>query len=183
MSSDNRTHTAGGRVTGSEPAKQPRRGNGRPELVTRLAVWTLAVEAVFLVALGVAGLITSGPPAAGAHSMTAQTPSDVLGFRMNPAHSVLLIGTGVLAAVTLWNSKWRRRFVTAQAIGYLLLYVFGMAFSAHRPTATMWNLNIADSTLHAILFIIGVTLVLMLYSSAFEPPIDDSVRDEQSRGR
>jgi hypothetical protein len=137
-------------------------------------VWALAVEAVLLVGLGVAGLVTSGPPALGAHSATAQTATEVLGFRMNPAHSVLLIATGALAVLTLWHAAWRRRFAATQAIGYMLLYVFGLAFAANTPTATMWDLNTADHVLHGTLFVLGLTFVLMLYSSSFEPPISDN---------
>jgi hypothetical protein len=141
--------------------------------MVRFVVWTLAVEAVLLVGLGVAGLVSSTPLALWAHSATAQTPTDVLGFRMNPLHSVLLIATGVLAVATLWQPVWRRRFAATQTIGYMLLYVFGLAFAANTPTATMWNLNTADHVLHGTLFVLGLTIVLMLYSSSFEPPIDD----------
>jgi len=142
--------------------------------MVRFVVWALAVEAVLLVGLGVAGLVSSAPPALGAHSATAQTPTEVLGFRMNPVHSVLLIATGVLAVLTLWHQAWRRRFAATQTIGYMLLYVFGLAFAANTPTATMWNLNTADHVLHGTLFVLGLTFVLMLYSRSFEPPLTDN---------
>jgi NADH:ubiquinone oxidoreductase subunit 6 (subunit J) len=104
---------------------------------------------------------------------------------MNPVHSVLLLATGVLAVLTLWQAAWRRRFAATQTIGYMLLYVFGLAFAANTPTATMWNLNTADHVLHGTLFVLGLTFVLMLYSGSLEPPAaDDQVMDrpaEQSR--
>ncbi|WP_445182033.1 DUF4383 domain-containing protein [Pseudonocardia sp. Cha107L01] len=110
----------------------------------------------------------SAAPAAAARTLTAPTPTEVLGFRMNPAHSLLLLATGLLALAALWHPAWRRRFVAAQTIGYLLLFGFGLAYAAHTPTATMWNLNTPDHVLHAVLVVLGLTLVLMLYSTWFE---------------
>jgi hypothetical protein len=143
----------------------------RADSFTRAGVWALAVEGLFLLALGVAGVLTSVPGAVGAHTPTAQTPTEVLGFQLNPAHSAVLIITGVLAGASLWHQRWRRRFAATQTIWYMLLYVFGLAFGVHTPTATMWDLNTADHVLHAVLFVLGLTLTLVFYSSSFEPPI------------
>jgi NADH:ubiquinone oxidoreductase subunit 6 (subunit J) len=138
----------------------------QPSVLTRFATWALGIEAMLLVALGVAGTGRSAAPAAAAGTVTAQTPTEVLGFRMNPAHSLLLLATGLLALAALWHPTWLRRFAAAQTIGYLLLFVFGLAYAANTPTATMWNLNAPDHVLHAVLFGLGLTLMLMLYSSS-----------------
>jgi len=161
----------------SSPNRRPAPATGRkatraarrsPSALTRFATWELGVEAMLLVALGVAGTGRSATPAAAAGTVTAQTPTEVLGFRMNPAHSLLLLATGLLALAALWHPAWRRRFAAAQTIGYLLLFGFGLAYAAHTPTATMWNLNTPDHVLHAVLVVLGLTLVLMLYSTWFE---------------
>jgi hypothetical protein len=62
--------------------------------------------------------------------------------------------------------------VVTQTIGYMLLCVFGLAFGANTATATMWDLDTADHVLYGALFVLGLTFVLVLYSSSFEPPID-----------
>jgi hypothetical protein len=161
----------------SSPNRRPAPAAGRkatraarrpPSALTRFATWALGVEAMLLVALGVAGTGRSATPAAAAGTLTAPTPTEVLGFRMNPAHSLLLLATGLLALAALWHPAWRRRFAAAQTIGYLLLFGFGLAYAAHTPTATMWNLNTPDHVLHAVLVVLGLTLVLMLYSTWFE---------------
>ncbi|MDT7583908.1 MAG: hypothetical protein QOE32_1458, partial [Pseudonocardiales bacterium] len=78
----------------------------------------------------------------------------------------------LLALAALWHPAWRRRFAAAQTIGYLLLFGFGLAYAAHTPTATMWNLNTPDHVLHAVLVVLGLTLVLMLHSTRFERSTD-----------
>jgi NADH:ubiquinone oxidoreductase subunit 6 (subunit J) len=153
---------AGKKVARARAAHRP------PTVLTRFATWALGIEAMLLVALGVAGTGRSATPAAAAGTVTAQTPTEVLGFRMNPAHSLLLLATGLLALAALWHPAWRRRFAAAQTIGYLLLFVFGLAYAANTPTATMWNLNTPDHVLHAVLFVLALTLMLMLYSTSFE---------------
>jgi peptidoglycan/LPS O-acetylase OafA/YrhL len=146
------------KVAGRDAARRPSTG------LTLFATWTLGIEAMLLVALGVAG---TGSSAAAAGTVTAQTPTEVLGLRMNPAHGLLLLATGLLALAALWHPAWRRRFAASQAIGYLLLTVFGLAFGA--DTATMWNLNMPDHVLHAVLCLLGLTLVLMLRPIPFGP--------------
>jgi hypothetical protein len=164
-------------ATGRKATRAARRP---PCALTRFATWALGVEAMLLVALGVAGTGRSATPAAAAGTVTAPTPTEVLGFRMNPAHSLLLLATGLLALAALWHPAWRRRFAAAQTIGYLLLLGFGLAYAAHTPTATMWNLNTPDHVLHAVLVVLGLTLILMLHSTRFERSGTDGA--ESSRG-
>lgn len=135
-----------------------------PPGLARVSAWIVAVEAVLLVALGVAGL--SSTAWAG---LTAQPASQVVGFRMNLVHGLLLLGTGLLGFAALRHAVWLRRFTAAQTVWYMLLFVFGMALSVNRPSATMWNLNMADHILHAVLFIIGLVLVLLLYAGSIDP--------------
>jgi hypothetical protein len=82
--------------------------------LVRVGAVILAFEGLALLALGTAGLIVSVPGAWAAANSTAQTPVEVLGFRMNPAHSGLLMITGLLALLTLRWSSWQRRFVVIQ---------------------------------------------------------------------
>jgi hypothetical protein len=46
----------------------------------------------------------------------------------------------------------------------------------------MWNLNTPDHVLHAVLVVLGLTLVLMLYSTWFERSDTDTDGAEASLG-
>jgi hypothetical protein len=46
--------------------------------------------------------------------------------------------------------------------------VFGPAAAANSPTVTGWPLTTADHVLHGVLFVLGLSLVLMLYRTPFE---------------
>lgn len=133
---------------------------GRLPQLARLVPGVVAVQSVLLVALGVAGLGSSA-----GRGLTAQPPPEVLGFRMTAAHSLLLIGTGLLALAVLRHRAWVRRYAAAQTVVFLALYLLGWV-CARTATGAVWNLNLADRVLHAVLFVIGLTCVLLLYQSS-----------------
>jgi hypothetical protein len=164
-------HDRSGR--GSGPYSPPGRddqGNPIPSvphegLLGRIATAVVAGEAVVLLVVGVAGLVMTW----GA-SFTEQTADSFLALRLNPAHSVLLLVTAALAALSLRRRTWLRIFAGAQAIVYLLLFVFGAAFSVNTGDATFLALNTPDHVLHAVLALLGFITVMIASARIIEPP-------------
>jgi len=130
-----------------------------PSALTRVATWAIAIEAVLLVGLGVAGLDDLAPPPGLPNEVAvgAAAPTAVLGLRLSPVHSVVLLVTGLLALAALRHQVWRRPFAAAQTVGYLLITVLGLVFQG-----AWWLLNPADHVLHAALFLLGLVLLLLL---------------------
>ncbi|MFC5141075.1 DUF4383 domain-containing protein [Actinomycetospora rhizophila] len=158
---------------GSGPYSPPGRddqGNPIPSvphegLLGRIATAIVAGEAVVLAVVGVAGLVMTWGAA-----FTEQTEDTFLALRLNPAHSVLLLVTAVLAAISLRKRTWLRFFAGGQAIVYLLLFVFGAAYSLNTGTATFLALNTPDHVLHGVLAILGFITVMIASARIVEPP-------------
>ena len=134
-------------------------------LLGRIATSLVAGEAVVLAAVGVAGLVTSW----GA-DFTAQVPDTVLALRLNPALSVLLLVTAVLAVASLKSRGLLRRFAGLQAAAYLLLFVFGAAYSVNTGNATFLDLNTPDLVLFGVLAILGFIILMISSARIVEPP-------------
>lgn len=162
-----------GQGSGSGPYAPPGRddqGNPIPSvphegLLGRIGSSIIAGEAVVLAVVGVAGLVVSW----GA-SFTEQTQDTFLALRLNPLHSVLLLVTAVLGAVSLRKRTWLRLFAGGQAIVYLLLFVFGAAFSLNTGNATFLALNTPDLVLHGVLALLGFSVVMISSARIIEPP-------------
>jgi hypothetical protein len=158
---------------GSGPYSPPGRddqGNPIPSvphegLLGRIATFVIAGEAVVLLVVGVAGLVMTWGSA-----FTEQTTDSFLALRLNPAHSVLLLVTAVLAAISLRKRTWLRLFAGGQAIVYLLLFVFGAAFSVNTASATFLSLNTPDHVLHGVLALLGFMCVMVASARVVEPP-------------
>src|ERR687884_303154 len=82
----------------------------------------MSVEALVLLALGGAGLAV-----AAGHPFTGHPDSLVWIFRLNGLHSVLLLATGIAAVVALAGKRALVTVCVVQAIGYVLLFVWGAA--------------------------------------------------------
>jgi hypothetical protein len=166
-----RQHDRSDRGTGPyAPPGRDDQGNPVPSvphegLLGRIASAVVAGEAVVLLVVGIAGLVMTW----GA-GFTEQTPDSFLALRLNPAHSVLLLVTAVLAAVSLRRRTWLRIFAGGQAIVYLLLFVFGAAFSVNTAGATFLSLDTADHVLHAVLALLGFIVVMLSSARIVEPP-------------
>jgi hypothetical protein len=164
-------HDQVGRGSGPyAPAGRDDQGNPVPSvphegLLGRIATSLVAGEAVVLAAVGVAGLVTSW----GA-DFTAQVPDTVLALRLNPALSVLLLVTAVLAAASLKSRSLLRRFAGLQAVAYLLLFVFGAAYSVNTGNATFLDLNTPDLVLFGVLAILGFIILMISSARIVEPP-------------
>jgi len=139
----------------------PRASRAGPSPLTRIATWAIAIEAVVLVGLGVAGLDGVAHPRGLPNEVAAVSPTAVLGLRLGPVHSTLLIVTGLLALAALRHQVWLRPFAASQTVGYLLITVLGLVFQATSPPS-WWLLNPADHVLHASLFALGLVLLLLL---------------------
>jgi Domain of unknown function (DUF4383) len=158
---------------GSGPYAPPSRddqGNPLPSvphegLLGRIGTAVIAGEAVVLAVVGVAGLVMSW----GA-GFTEQVPDTFLALRLNPAHSVLLLVTAVLAAVSLRKRTWLRIFAAAQAAVYLLLFVFGAAYSMNTGNATFLDLNTPDVVLYVVLALLGFIVLMISSARLVEPP-------------
>lgn len=129
-----------------------------PTRPVRVAVWMVALEAVLLVGLGVSAIAPPHVPP-GQPSGPAAT---IAVFEMTRAHGLLLIVTGLVALAALRHPAWRLGFAVVQTAGYLVITVLGLAL----PRTPWWQLNGADQLLHAALFLLGVTLLLLLRASA-----------------
>lgn len=134
-------------------------------LLGRIGASVVAGEAVVLAVVGIAGLVTSWGAA-----FTEQVPDTVLALRLNPAHSVLLLVTAVLGAVSLRKRTWLRLFAGLQAAVYLLLFVFGSAFSVNTASSTFLALNTPDHVLHGVLAILGFIVLMISSARIVEPP-------------
>jgi hypothetical protein len=132
----------------------PRAGRGLRS--ARLVPGVVAIQSMLLAALGVAGL-----GSAAGRGLTAQPPPEVLGFRMTGAHSLLLLGTGLLALAVLRHQAWLRRYLAAQTLVFLALCLLGWA-CAGSASGAVWNPNLSDRVLHAVLFVVGLTCLLLL---------------------
>jgi hypothetical protein len=164
-------HDQTGRGSGPyAPAGRDDQGNPVPSvphegLLGRIATSLVAGEVVVLAAVGVAGLVTSW----GA-DFTAQVPDTVLALRLNPALSVLLLVTAVLAAASLKSRSLLRRFAGLQAVAYLLLFVFGAAYSVNTGNATFLDLNTPDLVLFGVLAVLGFIILMISSARIVEPP-------------
>ncbi|MDD7942233.1 DUF4383 domain-containing protein [Actinomycetospora lutea] len=164
-------HDQHGRGAGPyAPPSRDEQGNPLPSvphegLLGRIATAIVAGEAVVLAIVGVAGLVMTWGAA-----FTEQTQDTFLALRLNPAHSVLLLVTAVLAAVSLRRRTWLRFFAGGQAVVYVLLFVFGAAYSLNTGTATVLALNTPDLVLHGVLAILGFITVMISSARIVEPP-------------
>jgi hypothetical protein len=150
----------------SWPAPRASRGGSSP--LARVATWAIAIEAVLLVGLGVAGLDDLAPPPGLPNEVAAVSPTAVLGLRLTPVHSTLIVVTGLLALAALRHQAWRRTFAAGQTVGYLLITVLGLVFRGTSPPS-WWLLNPADHVLHASLFLLGLVLLLLLPATPVTP--------------
>ena len=164
-------HDEEGRQAGPyAPPGRDDQGNPIPSvphegLLGRIGMSVLAGEAVVLAVVGVAGLVMTW----GA-GFTEHTQDTFLALRLNPAHSVLLLVTAVLAALSLRKRTWLRAFAGAQAIVYVLLFVFGTTFSASTTNTTPFALNTPDHVLHGVLAVLGFIVVMISSARIIEPP-------------
>lgn len=166
-----RQHDEEGRGAGPyAPPGRDDQGNPIPSvphegMLGRMAVSLLAGQSVVLAVVGVAGLVMTW----GA-SFTAQTEDAFLALRLNPAHSVLLLVTAVLGAVCLTKRTRLRLFALVQAIVYILIFVFGSAYSVNTGNATFLDLNTPDHVLHAVLAMLGFIVLMISSARIVEPP-------------
>lgn len=128
----------------------------RPALArpARVALWTIALEAMLLVGLGVSAI--GGPREAPGRPRAPAT--EVVGLELTRAHGLLLVVTGLVALAALRHPAWRFALAIAQTAGYLLITVLGVLL----PRTPWWQLNLADHLLHAVLCLLGATLWLLL---------------------
>jgi hypothetical protein len=159
--------------SGSGPYAPPGRddqGNPLPSvphegMLGRIGASVVAGEAVVLAVVGVGGLVVSW----GA-GFFEQSQDTFLALRLNPAHSVLLLVTAVLGAVSLRKRTWLRMYAGGTAIVYLLLFAFGAAYSVNTADATSLALNTPDHVLHGVLAILGFAVLLVSSARIVEPP-------------
>lgn len=158
---------------GSGPYAPPGRddqGNPVPSvphegLLGRIGASIVAGEVVVLAVVGIAGLVTTW----GA-GFTEQVPDTFLALRLNPLLSVLLLLTAVIGAVCLRKRTSLRFFAGGQAVVYLLLFVFGAAYSMNTNNATFLDLNTPDLVLFGVLAILGFIVMMISSARIVEPP-------------
>lgn len=126
--------------------------------------YLLGVQSVVLAGVGVAGVVVSA-----SYGLWATAPTFVLGLRMNLAHSALLLITAVAAGASLLGSRQvLRGYTLLQTVVYLLVFVFGLAFSVGPRQSTGLDLNALDDGLHALLALIGFVVFYVLIANILE---------------
>jgi hypothetical protein len=135
----------------------------------------MAVEAMALLALGLAGLLI-----AGGHPFAGQPDAHVWLFKVNGLHSVVLLVTAAAALVTLTGRRALLTVCLMQAVGYMIFFVWGAA-SAGNPTS--FNLNPADNALHIVLFIYAMAVAMAVSANALETHRAPSDRTDQPTRR
>lgn len=128
---------------------------GLPDHVFRRSwqSYLVLVEGILLIAFGAVGLVKTG-----FEPLTSVPSEYLLGFRLNPLHSLLLTVVGLLSAATFLRPAMLPRFLTGQIVLFLILFLYGSATSAGSPRVTFLNLNAADNFLHAGLCALGLAL-------------------------
>jgi hypothetical protein len=145
-------------------------GNPQPSvphegLLGRIAVALVAGLSVVLLAVGVAGLVVSADA-----DFFGQPDTTVLALRLNSAHSVLLLITAIAGLASLVRRSSLRMFAGALAGVYLLVFVFGAAYSLNTGTATFLDLNTPDHVLHGVMAALGFVTLMIASARIVEPP-------------
>lgn len=133
----------------------------------------LAVQALLLGALAVAGLL------AAANSPTGV--GVVAGFELNIPHSVLLLVTAGTSALAAGWARVARALAVIQTIGYTLIFLIGTSISAGSARDTWLQLNTADHFLHLGLAILGGLLgTVLLVQPAVIPGASEIATEHSS---
>jgi hypothetical protein len=129
----------------------------------------LLTEGALLIALGIWAVIA----AANFHG-TARDGAPVLSMRFTMMHALVILVTGVFAAVAASNRRLGVLFAGLQTVGYLFVFIISAG-----------NLNSfsdgADSILHGALAALGLTLVMWIAARALNGTSWRRVRAERQR--
>ena len=165
-------HDRSERGSGSPYVAPGRDEQGEPQpavphegLLGRIATAVIAGQSVVLAVVAIAGYVVSA-----GESFTSQADTTFLALRLNPAHSTLLLITALLGAAALARRRTLRAYTILQTVVYLLVFVFGTAFSASTPSRTPLDLNPPDHVLHALLALIGFIVLYIASARIVEPP-------------
>jgi ABC-type transport system involved in multi-copper enzyme maturation permease subunit len=113
----------------------------------------LAIGAVYTL-VGILGFLVTG-----FENFAAETDKTLLGFEINPLHTLVHLAIG-LAGFALW-----RRLDTARTYGWLLAAGYGLAFlyglfAAGNRDINFLSLNGADNGLHLVSAVAGLAIAL-----------------------
>lgn len=118
--------------------------------MARVARVVFAVQSVILLVVGIAGVVLRG--------------GTFLGLRLNVPHAILLLVTAVAVGAAVFASgRVMRRVLLVQTVVYLIVAAFGLA------VPTPLDLNVLDSMMHGVLFILGFTGVYIFAAGILEP--------------
>lgn len=114
----------------------------------RTGRWALVAESGVLALLGAAGLAT--------------------GFlHLTWLHAMVLLVTGLLGLASSWRRRTAVVFAGVQAVGYLMLFVFGVTLAA-RGVPTAMGFDLAGAVLDGIVAVAGLALGMWLAGRALE---------------
>lgn len=118
--------------------------------MARMGRVVFGVQSVVLLVVGIAGLVVQG--------------GTFLGLRLHLPHSILLLVTAVVVGAAVFASnRALRRVLLVQTVVYLLVAAFGLA------VPTPLGLNVLDSLMHGILFLLGFIGAYVLAAGILEP--------------
>jgi hypothetical protein len=126
--------------------------------------WFLLAEGGLLVVLGVWGLA-----AALAYPDAGPTGAPVLWLALNPAHSGLLLGFGVLAVFATIRRRPTVIITGVGAVAFTLLFMIGTVAAA-RSAPWLLGFDPGDSVLHGLLLVFNLALLMWLVPDALEGP-------------
>lgn len=142
----------------------------------RIAQTILVVEALLLGGLAVAGLLATHAAPDGV--------AEVAGFRLNTAHSLVLLATAAGSGLAALWRPLARAFALTQATVYTLVFLIGTPASAGRPQDTWLALNTPDHFMHLGLAITGGVLgTALLVKPSFIPVAEESTPDHTPQPR
>jgi peptidoglycan/LPS O-acetylase OafA/YrhL len=153
----------------SPPRPEPRRAACGPDIVPvspnpyrfRTGRVVLVLEGVLLLVLGAWGLAAAGEG-------TAPPAGATVGpLQLTTAHAALLLGTGVLAVGCSVRRRPALAVVTAQAVGYAVLFLVGLVGAAHE-VPTVLGFDYGDAVLHGGLMVIGLGLGMWMAGEGLE---------------
>lgn len=124
--------------------------------------WLLLADAVLLIALGAAGLVS-----AAAHRHAPPTGAPVLGLALTPWHSTLLLGLGVLAAVGVVGRRAAVAAAALCAVVFAALVIIGAIAAAHHAPGPL-GFEARDIVLHGVLAVTSFAVLYWLLPDVLE---------------
>lgn len=124
---------------------------------TRVQVvrWLAAVTGALFTIIGIAGFFVTG-----FDDFFGPTGEELLGFGVNPLHTIVHLALGVAGLAMAWSLSTARIYGWLLVVGYGLVLIYGLIVE-QEDSANVLNLNAADNWLHLVTIIVGLVIALL----------------------